>query len=282
VQHDRKLPQLTGILVASAIVALWIGSLAIVFAIDVSALLPFGIVPVILARTFIQTGLFIVAHDAIHGSILPGNRRINHWVGQFTLALYALLPYQKLAHHHWQHHLQPGSIGDPDFHDGIRDSLGAWYLKFMQEYLDFRQKVVLFFGMKAIFFTLFLGFHVPIANLFLFWVLPIVLSSLQLFFFGTYLPHRSSGRPTPSSQHQNSHNAISSNFPLFWSFVTCYHFGYHWEHHEYPKLPWYRLPSVRQYQPRFGTAEATPTTISRSGRLTNIIQSELQRAIVRG
>ncbi|WP_245894281.1 fatty acid desaturase [Chamaesiphon polymorphus] len=273
-QHDRKLPQLTGIMVASAIVALWIVSLGIVFAIDVPTLLPFGIVPVILARTFIQTGLFIVAHDAIHGSILPGNRRVNYWIGQFALALYALLPYQKLAHHHWQHHLQPGRVGDPDFHDGVRDSFGAWYLKFMQEYLDFRQKVVLFFGMKVIFFTLFLVFHVPIANLFLFWVLPIVLSSIQLFLFGTYLPHRSGGRATPTSQHQNSHNAVSSNLPLVWSFLTCYHFGYHWEHHEYPSLPWYRLPSVRQHQPR--------ANISRSGHLTNIIQSELQRAIVRG
>ncbi|MBD3338449.1 MAG: beta-carotene ketolase, partial [Candidatus Lokiarchaeota archaeon] len=23
------------------------------------------------------------------------------------------------------------------------------------------------------------------------------------------------------------------------------HFGYHWEHHEYPNIPWWRLPAVR-------------------------------------
>jgi beta-carotene/zeaxanthin 4-ketolase len=259
--------------VATTIVALWIASLVLVFSLDVSQLLPLGIFPIVLGRTFIQTGLFIVAHDAIHGSVLPGNRRVNYWFGQFTLALYALLPYQKLAHHHWQHHFQPGRLGDPDFHDGIHDSLGAWYLKFMQEYLDFRQKVVLFFGMKVIFFTLFLGFHVPIPNLFLFWVLPIVLSSMQLFFFGTYLPHRSAGTATSTSQQQNTHNAVSSNYSIVWSFLTCYHFGYHWEHHEYPSLPWYRLPSTRQHPRR-----AVP---AHSGHLTNIIQSQLQRTITK-
>jgi beta-carotene/zeaxanthin 4-ketolase len=260
-------------MVASAIVALWIGSLAFVFTLDVSALLPLGIVAVILGRTFIQTGLFIVAHDAIHGSVLPGHRRVNQWIGQLTLSLYALLPYQKLAHHHWQHHLQPGQLGDPDFHDGVHDSLGAWYLKFMQKYLDLRQQLVLFFGMLAIFLNLFLGFHVPIPNLFLFWVLPIVLSSMQLFFFGTYLPHRSASRETPSSQYQNSHHAVSSNYPLLWSFLTCYHFGYHWEHHEYPSLPWYRLPAVRQHQ-----RKSSPVA---SSSLTSMVEAQLQRTITR-
>jgi beta-carotene/zeaxanthin 4-ketolase len=274
VQHDPKSPPLTGLLVAMAIVALWIGSLIYICKLDVTTLLPLGILPVMLGRTLIQTGLFIVAHDAIHGSVLPGHRRINQWFGQLTLALYALLPYQRLAHHHWQHHRQPGRIGDPDFHDGVRDRPGAWYLKFMQEYLDFRQKVVLFFGMKAIFLTLYLGFHVPIVNLCLFWVLPIFWSSMQLFYFGTYLPHRAAGKATPTSQHQNSHNAVSSNYPIVWSFLTCYHFGYHWEHHEHPSLPWYQLPSVRQHQ-----RKSVP--VDRGGHLTEIGQAQLQGTITR-
>ena len=144
----------------------------------------------------------------------------------------------------------------------------------MQEYLDFRQKVVLFFGMKVIFFTLYLGFHVPIPNLFLFWVFPIVLSSMQLFYFGTYLPHRAGSAAIPPSPHQNSHHAVSANRPVWWSFLTCYHFGYHWEHHEYPALPWYRLPSVRQHR-------KSAVVISQSGRLTNLIQAQLQRTIIR-
>lgn len=207
VQHDLKLESLTGLLVASVIVVLWISSLAFLSCIDLAQLTPLWLLPAILGRIFIQTGLFIVAHDAIHGAVIPSNRRLNDWIGQLAVTLYALLSYQKLSLNHWQHHRYPGQVSDPDFHDGIHRNGVLWYLKFMQGYLDKRQKVVLFFGMKLIFFTLYLGFHVPIANLFLFWVLPIVLSSMQLFLFGTYLPHR-------ASNAENAYRATSSNYSL--------------------------------------------------------------------
>ena len=242
-------------MVASAIVAIWFGSLG--FLLSIERLTPWWILPAILGRTFIQTGLFVVAHDAIHGSVVPNDVRSNQAIGRLALMLYALLPYQLLATNHWQHHRTPGRAGDPDFHDGIHDHVVLWYLKFMKGYLDRRQRIVLFFGMKAIFFTLYLGFHVAVPNLFLFWVFPIVLSSLQLFVFGTYLPHRGAARTTDARPHSPqlstqdaicTHNATSSNYSTFWSFLTCYHFGYHWEHHEYPSVPWYGLPSMRRWR----------------------------------
>lgn len=246
-QPDLKAQPCPGLLVASIIVMLWISSLGFLSSLDIAQLTTVGILPAVLVRTFLQTGLFIVAHDAIHGVVMPSHRHLNHWVGQLTLTLYALLPYQKLSLNHWQHHRYPGQADDPDFHDGIHRNAFAWYLKFMKGYLDGKQRIVLFFGMSLIFFTLHLGFHVYIINLLLFWVLPIVFSSIQLFFFGTYLPHRSRRfDKAESNSVKNSHHATSSNFPLLWSFLSCYHFGYHWEHHEYPSLPWYRLPSVRQ------------------------------------
>lgn len=246
-QRDLPVKPLTGLLVASVIVVLWISSLTFLLSIDLEST-SLWILPAVLGRTFIQTGLFIVAHDAIHDSVIPGARRLNHWIGQLALMLYALLSYQKLSLNHWQHHRHPGQAGDPDFHDGVHQNVLSWYLKFMKGYLDGRQRVVLFFGMKIIFFTLHLGFHVPLVNLFVFWVLPIGLSSMQLFFFGTYLPHRIA--LGESGKTENPHHATSSNYPLIWSFLTCYHFGYHWEHHEYPLLPWYRLPAVRQKKPQ--------------------------------
>jgi beta-carotene/zeaxanthin 4-ketolase len=257
VQHEPNSPTLTGLVVAVAIVAIWIVSLVVLLAINIDRFIPFGILTAILVRTFIQTGLFVVAHDAIHGSVMPGHVRINHWLGRSALMLYALLPYRQLSLNHWQHHRYPGQVGDPDFHDGIHSQVVLWYLKFMSGYLDRRQRVVLFFGMKAIFFTLYLGFHVAIPNLFLFWVLPIVLSSIQLFVFGTYLPHRSTAADEAAiySPHRRSgHHATSSNYSPFWSFLTCYHFGYHWEHHEYPSVPWYGLPSVRQVPEKLARA----------------------------
>jgi beta-carotene ketolase (CrtW type) len=91
--------------------------------------------------------------------------------------------------------------------------------------------------MSIIFYSLLWGLHIPMSNLILFWLLPLSLSSIQLFYFGIFLPHR-----RPKTGYTNRHCAKSSYYSIFWSFVTCYHFGYHWEHHEYPHLPWYKLP----------------------------------------
>jgi beta-carotene/zeaxanthin 4-ketolase len=238
-QHDLKTKPLEGLLVASIIVGFWIYSLEFLLFIDIAQLNPLLLLPLILGRAFIQTGLFIVAHDAIHGSVIPNNRRLNNWLGRFAVMLYALLSYKKLSLNHWQHHQHSGQPSDPDFYDGVNHNIFVWYLKFMKEYLDTKQTFVLLFGIVIIFLTLYSLFAVSVVNLILFWLLPIVISSIQLFFFGTYLPHKS-GNP------ENAHHATSSNYPLIWSFLTCYHFGYHLEHHEYPFLPWYRLPSVHQ------------------------------------
>jgi beta-carotene/zeaxanthin 4-ketolase len=236
VQHEPLGFSGKGLLVAMTIAILWIGSLVFLSFIDIVRLSPGLILLGILGRIFIQTGIFIVAHDAIHGSICPRNRKLNDAIGQFAVTLYALLDYQQLAVNHWQHHLQPGQASDPDFHDCNRF---IWYLRFMKGYLNLRQIIIQFLGLGTILIVLHVGLHIPVSNLFLFWILPIFFSTMQLFYFGTYLPHR-------ASNPENSHQATSSNYSLVWSFLTCYHFGYHWEHHEYPFLAWYDLPSVRQ------------------------------------
>ncbi len=97
-QPDSKIKPLIGLLFAIAIVAIWIGSLGFLSTLNVEQLSPLGVLLAVLGRTFIQSGLFIVAHDAIHGVVLPSNLRLSHWIGQFTLTLYALLPYQKVRH----------------------------------------------------------------------------------------------------------------------------------------------------------------------------------------
>jgi beta-carotene/zeaxanthin 4-ketolase len=102
VQHDLKTNSLTGLLVASVIMLLWIGSLEYLFFIDIVQLTPLWILPAIIGRTFIQTGLFIVAHDAIHGAVFPGDRRLNHGIGRLAVMLYAFLSYKKLSLNHWQ------------------------------------------------------------------------------------------------------------------------------------------------------------------------------------
>ncbi|HEY9845933.1 MAG TPA: fatty acid desaturase, partial [Candidatus Caenarcaniphilales bacterium] len=90
---------------------------------------------------------------------------------------------------------------------------------------------------------------VPENNLTLFWVVPSILSSVQLFYFGTFLPHQE-----PQAGYIEPHRAQSTPLPVFWSFITCYHFGYHQEHHEYPHVPWWQLPAVYQARTKASVA----------------------------
>ncbi len=38
----------------------------------------------ILIQTHLYTGLFITAHDAIHGVVVPGNKQLNYAIGFFV------------------------------------------------------------------------------------------------------------------------------------------------------------------------------------------------------
>ncbi|MGF1480537.1 MAG: fatty acid desaturase [Cyanophyceae cyanobacterium] len=230
-----------GRLVAGTVICLWLGSLIGLFSIDISQAPLWWVGLAVLLRAFLHTGLFITTHEAIHGTIVPGNQHINNAIGAITARLYALLPYPTLAKNHRLHHRHPASEQDPDFYGPGRNNPLLWYANFMKEYLKGNQAWVLLVGMTIIFYTLLWGFRIPLSNIFLFWVIPILISSVQLFCFGIFLPHRQ-----PESECSDRHRAVSSNLSTFWSFVACYHFDYHWEHHEYPNLPWYTLPLARE------------------------------------
>jgi len=190
----------------------------------------------VLLRAYLQTGLFIVAHDAMHGSLIPGSRRWNDRVGRLALWLYACLPWQVCRRNHGRHHREPASPRDPDHHDGHGVNGLAWYGRFMATYLSPVQLTCLLACWVVA--TLLAGAITPqpLVHLLLFGVLPLWLSSLQLFVFGTYLPHRH------GAASDDWHHAISLPLPSLVSLLACYHFGYHWEHHDAPNLPWFALP----------------------------------------
>jgi beta-carotene ketolase (CrtW type) len=79
-----------------------------------------------------------------------------------------------------------------------------------------------------------------VINVLLFCTLPLLLSSLQLFVFGTYLPHR-----WQRTQSVGSH-PDSLGLPTWLSLLACFHFGYHREHHDHPGLAWFELPAARR------------------------------------
>ena len=225
----------TGILIAFSIIGTWASSLFFLLCLDISNIHVAWIFFAILLQTFLYTGLFITAHDAMHGVLCPSNLKINNLIGSIAIFVYGLFSYKELLRKHWLHHHHPASELDPDFHDTKHKNFFAWYFHFMKGYWSWTRIL----GFILIFKVLHYGLHIPEINLNLFWVIPPILSSVQLFYFGTFLPHRE-----PKGGYTNPHFAQTSSLPTFWSFITCYHFGYHKEHHEYPHVPWWQLPEV--------------------------------------
>ncbi|MBW4627442.1 MAG: fatty acid desaturase [Brasilonema octagenarum HA4186-MV1] len=235
--HQQKLssPSTGGLVIAIVIIATWVTSLILLLSVDISN---FNILTLSLAmlwQAFLYTGLFITTHDAMHGAVFPANNKINHFIGSLCLTLYGFLPYQKLLRKHWMHHHHPASDKDPDFHDGEHKNLFAWYFYFMKNYSSWGQMLIITIIYNLAYFIL----HIPRVNLTLFWAIPALISSIQLFYFGTFLPHRE-----PKDGYSEPHRAQTISYPVWWSFLTCYHFGYHEEHHESPHLPWWQLPDA--------------------------------------
>lgn len=220
---------------ASLLVMLWLATLMGGFSISLDRVPLTVTVLGIFIRTFLHTGLFIITHESIHRNISK-HRFLNDFFGCLTSSLYALLAYGSLAKNHKLHHQFPGTQQDPDFAYTNKNGYFSWYFKFMKSYQADGQVWVSVMGI-AIAFCILISFHIPVLNLFLFWIIPMVASSFQLFTFGIFLPHRHG-----DSQNSDQHQASSINLPVLWSFIACYHFGYHREHHQYPYLPWYRLP----------------------------------------
>lgn len=185
--------------------------------------------------TWLWTGLFITAHDAMHGTVCPTNPRLNHAIGAICVWLFACFHYQSLLQSHGRHHTAPASEADPDFHRG-NPRWAPWFISFMVRYITVGQLV----SITAVFWAWIAIGGVPIENVVLFWSLPAILSAIQLFHFGTWRPHR-----TPPEGHIDRHNANTDDFPPGLSLLTCYHFGYHHEHHARPGVPWWRLQEAR-------------------------------------
>ncbi|MFN6357180.1 MAG: fatty acid desaturase [Cyanobacteriota bacterium] len=233
-----------GLLLAAGIVLGWLGSWLLLLPTSLSHLHPILIGLAVVGRTLLQTGLFIVAHDAMHGTLWPGQPKANHRIGALALQLYAALPYTNCRANHELHHRHAGSLADPDHHGEAKPGLASWYLRFMAAYLSPSQLTALVLSWLALAGLAATFSSSPVANVLLYGALPVWLSSLQLFLVGTFLPHRpyASG-PGPSP---DDHQPRSLNLPGWLSLLACFHFGYHWEHHAFPHLAWHELPGAKR------------------------------------
>jgi beta-carotene ketolase (CrtW type) len=224
-----------GLLFAALVMGLWALAVTGSLVLGHEAMPPWLLPVVVLVNTFLYTGLFITAHDAMHGTVLPAWRGANDAIGRICTGLYAMFSYALLLRKHHEHHRHPASADDPDFHDGKHPGFLRWYLHFLFTYIRWRQLLGMALAYNALKYLA--GLHD--VDLLLFWVLPSLLSTVQLFYFGTYRPHRE-----PAEGYTEPHRAVSSGYGVLRSFLTCYHFGYHWEHHAAPWVPWWALPGA--------------------------------------
>lgn len=171
----------------------------------------------------------------MHGSLAPNRPRLNHAFGRACLGLYAGFSYERLRLSHFRHHDHAGTALDPDFDPVHPDRFGSWFIGFFRNYFGGKEFAVL----TALLLAYLLVLHVSPLNALVFWGLPALLSAVQLFYFGTYLPHRREALP-----FSDGHNARSSLYSWPVSLLTCYHFGYHHEHHLHPGIPWWQLPAM--------------------------------------
>ena len=237
--HARQ--SAVGLTLASAVIGGW----AALHGWAVFFLRPEGagwlVAPLLIAvLTWLSVGLFIVAHDAMHRSLAPDRPGLNRAVGTLCLLIYAGFAFGKLLPKHHEHHRSPGSADDPDFDAEHPGRFWPWYLRFFRTYFGWRE----FAWVAAVSAVYILVLRAPLLNVWLFWAAPALLSSLQLFAFGTWLPHRHGG------DFPDHHNARSNRMPRWLSLLTCFHFGgFHHEHHTHPHLPWWRLPEARAARP---------------------------------
>ncbi|MBD3750152.1 MAG: fatty acid desaturase [Sphingobacteriales bacterium] len=213
----------TGIVMASLIMGSWLISTIYLMSSTLSFHQPL-LYFFVLLQMHLYTGLFITAHDAMHGTVAPNNKKLNNFIGQLCTLFYAVFPFQKLYIKHHQHHQFVHSEKDPDYYEG---NFFVWYFHFIKQYITWWQIVVM-----ALIYNI-LKIWIAEQNLLLFWVVPSLLSTLQLFYFGTYLPHK--------GEHHNKHQSETQTKNHILAFLSCYFFGYHYEHHDSPGTPWWAL-----------------------------------------
>ncbi|WP_375559317.1 fatty acid desaturase [Bernardetia sp. OM2101] len=176
-----------------------------------------------LVQTHLYTGIFITAHDAMHHTVSK-NTKVNNTIGTIATGLFAFNYYPRLLKKHHEHHRFVATDKDPDFHHG---NFWIWYFNFAKNYITIIQIVLM-----AITYNI-LKLIFPIENVIFYWMIPSVVATFQLFYFGTYLPHRHAP--------DNKHHSRSQDKNHVWAFISCYFFGYHYEHHDSPNTPWWKL-----------------------------------------
>ncbi|MCF8219629.1 MAG: fatty acid desaturase [Bacteroidales bacterium] len=224
-----------GVFLAILIIAVWGGHLAyILTSVDVSLANPWMYLHILL-QTYFYTGLFITGHDAMHGTV-SAKRKVNEILGSLAVFLFAGMSYKRLKKNHGKHHKYVATENDPDYYTGNQNFF-VWWATFMWRYLTVIQIII----MAALYNIFVWVLNIPEPNVIVFWIVPAILGTLQLFYVGTFLPHQ-----RPHDEYMQPHKARTQKKNHLWAMLSCYFFGYHYEHHESPRTPWWQLYKSKQ------------------------------------
>lgn len=182
----------------------------------------------IAVQSWLYTGLFITAHDAMHRTV-SSNSFVNKVTGSICTFLFAGLWYPKLYTKHQLHHKFAGTMNDPDYKTGNQNFF-LWWFSFLKQYVTIWQLII----MAVLFNIMLLWFDHW--KLIVFWILPSAVATFQLFYFGTYRPHK-----LPHTPEMEPYKSRTLKPDHFMALLTCYFFGYHYEHHHSPQTPWWKL-----------------------------------------
>ena len=231
-----------GLVLAGTVFAAWLAlHIYVMFAFELTwATLPLAL-GMAAVQAWLSVGLFIVSHDAMHGSLVPRGGAINGAIGGALLFLYAGFGWRRMKRAHYAHHRAPGTPEDPDFSADHPSQFWPWYATFLKRYFGWRSGLFV----CSVVTVYWLVLQVPVEKIVLLYGLPAIASSMQLFYFGTYRPHRHD-----AIGFADKHNARSETYGTLVSLATCFHFGYHHEHHRAPHVPWWGLPGVRRQTSR--------------------------------
>ncbi|MEM8977680.1 MAG: fatty acid desaturase [Pseudomonadota bacterium] len=236
---DATTQGIIGLSLAAAISGSWLGIHAysmFVFELTWQSL-PVAIVMAVL-QCWLSVGVFIVCHDAMHGTLVPSRPQLGSAIATLLLFLYAGFQWKALRDAHHTHHALAGHSGDPDFDEEHPDQFFKWYWTFFKRYFGWHS--LIFVHLVVGVYWLVIG--IPMVQIVLLYGAPALMSSLQLFYFGTFRPHHHSS----DLPFADDHNARTDNYGTLTSLATCFHFGYHLEHHRRPDVPWWALPKAHK------------------------------------
>lgn len=223
-----------GLFIAITIIGLWGFHLCYtLFFVEVSWTNPWMYLHM-LVQAYLYTGLFITGHDAMHRTV-SRTKWINNAIGYAAVFLFAGMSYRKLIKNHWDHHRYPATEKDPDFYVKSQNFF-AWWFTFLKRYVTIWQLII----MAVLFNILERLAGAPVPALIVFWIIPAFLATFQLFYFGTFIPHKK-----PHTKAMGKHRARTQKKNHLWAMLSCYFFGYHYEHHAFPGKPWWKLYQVK-------------------------------------